>query len=163
MEGSLEYIPLTGAEFTLEKFVADENGAETYKGVKGNWVAKTVVKNDEGTTFTISGLDDGEYRLKETTTPAGYNTIDDIYFTITATHDEDSTLTVLTGIDSTGKITFIPNVSEGSLMTDVVNLPGATLPTTGGMGTTLFYVVGAILALGAGVLLVTKRRMKGEK
>lgn len=158
--------PLTGAEFTLEKFVADENGAETYKDVKGNWVAKTVVKNGEGTTFTFSGLDDGDYRLTETTTPAGYNTIDDIYFTVTAEHDvlsDNPALTSLNGNVTTGKITFASDVTEGSLTTNVVNLPGATLPTTGGMGTTLFYVVGAILALGAGVLLVTKRRMKGEK
>ena len=77
VEGSEEYIPLTGAEFTLEK----------YNKETGEWEAITVVKNEAGTTFTFTGLDDGDYRLTETKTPAGYNSIDPIEFTVTAEHD----------------------------------------------------------------------------
>lgn len=156
VEGSEEYIPLTGAEFTLEKYNKETD----------EWKAITVVKNDEGTTFTFSGLDDGNYRLTETKTPAGYNTIDPIEFTITAEHEIESdnpTLTSLVGNATTGEITFTPNTTEGSLTADVVNNAGATLPETGGMGTTVFYVVGSVLVLGAGVLLVTKKRMSNEK
>ncbi|MGM9538975.1 MAG: SpaA isopeptide-forming pilin-related protein, partial [Candidatus Onthomonas sp.] len=120
----------------------------------------------EGTTFTFSGLDDGDYRLTETTTPAGYNTIEDIYFTITAEHEIESdnpALTSLSGNVTTGEITFTSSTTEGSLSTNVVNKAGSTLPETGGMGTTIFYVLGGILVVGAVVLLVTKKRMNGEK
>lgn len=147
--------PLTGAEFTLEKKVKGEG--ETY-----TWEAIAVVKNEEGTTFTFSGLDDGDYRLTETTTPDGYNTIDPIEFTITATHEIESdnpSLTELNGDKVTGEITFTPNTGEGSLSADVVNQSGSTLPETGGIGTTIFYIVGGILVVTAGILLITKKRM----
>lgn len=150
---------LEGAEFTLTKILADTS-------------TKTigVVKNDTGTTFTFKGLDDGKYTLSETRTPEGYNTIADITFTVNADHtitwdgaDRDDVLTSLTGNAPTGTITFTENKTEGSLTTDVVNNEGSTLPETGGIGTTIFYVIGTILVLGAAVLLVTKRRMNGQK
>ena len=152
VEGSEEYIPLTGAEFTLEKY-----NKETDK-----WKAITVVKNDEGTTFTFSGLDDGNYRLTETKTPAGYNSIDPIGFTVTAEHDvlsDNPALTSLSGNATTGELTFNSNTTEGSLSADVVNNAGSTLPETGGIGTTIFYIAGGVLVLAAVVLLVTKKRM----
>lgn len=166
VEGSQEFIPLAGAEFSLEKFVASTDGSETYKNVTGTWVAKTLNKDQTGTIFTASGLDDGEYRIKETTTPAGYNTIADIYFTVTATHEveaDDPTLTALSGTAENGVVTFMSNTTAGSLTTDIENKSGATLPTTGGIGTTIFYVLGAILVIGAGVLLITKKRMSVQK
>ncbi len=156
VEDSEEYIPLTGAEFTLEKY-----NKETDK-----WEAITAVKNDEGTTFTFSGLDDGKYRLTETKTPAGYNSIDPIEFTVTAEHDVQSdnpALTSLSGNAATGELTFTSNTTEGSLSDDVVNKAGSTLPETGGMGTTIFYVIGAILVIGAGVVLITRKRMSASK
>lgn len=156
VEGSKEYIPLTGAEFTLEKY-----NKETDK-----WEAITVVKNDEGTTFTFSGLDDGNYRLTETKTPSGYNTIDPIEFTVTAEHDvlsDNPALTSLSGNATTGELTFTSNTTEGSLSADVVNQAGSTLPETGGIGTTIFYVLGGILVAAAVILLVVKRRMRAEK
>ncbi len=137
---------LAGAEFTLEKYNKETDKWETIK----------VVKNDEGTTFTFSGLDDGNYRLTETKTPDGYNTIAPIEFTIVATHN-DTGVTSLTGTNE--KLIFTPDTTEGSLSADVVNNSGATLPETGGIGTTIFYVVGGILVIGAGVVLVTKKRM----
>ena len=156
VEGSNEYIPLTGAEFTLEKYNKETD----------QWDVITVVKNDEGTTFTFSGLDDGNYRLTETKTPAGYNSIDPIEFTVTAEHDVQSdnpALTSLSGNVTTGELTFTSNISEGSLSADVVNKAGSTLPETGGMGTTIFYVIGAILVIGAGVVLITRKRMSASK
>lgn len=148
-------ISLTGAEFTLEK----------YNKATDKWETITVVKNDDGTTFTFSGLDDGNYRLTETTTPDGYNTIAPIEFTITAEHDvlsDSPTLTSLSGDVTTGEITFAANATDGSLSADVINNAGATLPETGGMGTTIFCVLGGVLMLGAVVLLVTKKRMNAE-
>ena len=54
---------------------------------------------------------------------------------------------------------LLPVVNDGSLSTDVVNNSGAQLPSTGGIGTTIFYVLGSVLVIGAAVLLVTKKRM----
>lgn len=155
VEGSKEYIPLTGAEFTLEKYNKETD----------EWKLITAVKNNEGTTFTFTGLDDGNYRLTETTTPAGYNSIDPIEFTVTAEHEvlsDNPALTSLSGNATTGKLTFTPNTIEGSLSADVVNMSGSTLPETGGIGTTIFYVIGSILVLGAAILLITKKRMNAR-
>ncbi len=118
------------------------------------------------TTFEWKGLDAGQYVLSETTTPAGYNTISDINITVTAehkvlfdTHAEDfsDVLTSLNGSVTSGEVTM--KKADGSLTTDVENKSGLQLPSTGGMGTTLFYVVGSVLVLVAGVLLVSKKRM----
>lgn len=159
-----EQNPLEGAEFTLEKFVADEEGTETYNEVKGNWTSVGAAEvTEEGTKFTFKGLDDGAYRLTETKTPDGYNTIEPIIFTVTAEHEIESdnpALTSLNGNKVSGEITFTPNQGEGSLTATVVNQSGLELPETGGMGTKIFYLAGGILALGAGLLLVTRKRME---
>lgn len=150
---------LAGAAFALQKYDADKDEWVTIKDYKDN------NNNNTLTSFEFTGLDDGKYRLVETVTPAGYNTIDPIEFTVTAEHDIESdnpALTLLSGNVTTGEITFKPNVDEGSLTTDVINKSGATLPETGGIGTTIFYVVGAVLVIGAGVLFVTKRRMSAR-
>ena len=157
--------PLSGATFTLEKFVKDESGNDTYKNEKGNWVQKSTVETKPETTFTFSGLDDGYYRLTETVHPAGYNPISPIYFTVEATHDAESDapkLTALSGNAENGEIAFTADKEKGSLSTDVMNKSGSTLPSTGGMGTTIFYVVGSILVLGAAILLITKKRMSAR-
>ena len=151
VEGSKEYIPLKGAGFTLYK----KNASGTYEAVGSE------LKGKDMTTFTWSGLDDGDYKLVETTTPSGYNTIADIEFTISAGHvDGDSPyLNTLSGNVTSGTATFTADVNDGSLSTDVVNNSGIQLPSTGGIGTTIFYVLGSVLVIGAVVLLVTKKRM----
>lgn len=156
--------PLSGAEFTLEKFVKDDAGEETYNDVKGKWEEISKVSTNSGTTFTFKGLDDGIYRLKETVTPAGYNTVADMYFRVESANNEDGvTLKSISGTALDGStITFTMNLTDGSLSTDVVNQSGATLPETGGMGTTVFYVAGGVLAVLAVVLLVTRKRMGAE-
>ena len=149
---------LAGAEFTLSKKLKDG----TTKDI-------AVVKNTDGTTFTFSGLDDGDYVLTETKTPEGYNTIAPIKFTVNADHtiawegiERTDILTSLTGSTATGELTFTADDVKAALSTDVVNKAGATLPSTGGMGTTLFYVVGGGLMVAAIVLLVTKKRMENK-
>ena len=151
VEGSEEYIPLKGAGFTLYK----KNASGRYEAVGSE------LKGEDMTTFTWSGLDDGDYKLVETTTPSGYNTIPDIEFTISAGHvDGDSPyLNTLSGNVPSGTATFTAVVNDGSLSTDVVNNSGTQLPSTGGIGTTIFYVLGSVLVIGAAVLLVTKKRM----
>ena len=152
--------PLEGAGFTLYKWEIVTPATEDTDAVY-DWVAKgNELKGEALTTFAWTGLDDGSYKLVETTTPAGYNTISPIEFTIEANHDttweaEDRTeiLISLTGNKYTG------DVESGAYETEVENKSGVELPETGGMGTTLFYAFGAIMVLGAAVLLVTKKRM----
>lgn len=139
--------PLAGAGFTLYK-----------KNVEGEYVqVGEELVGEALTTFEWKGVDDGEYKLVETTTPAGYNTIAPIEFTVSAEHEILSDDPALTELD--GGELFTGEVSTGALSADVENKSGITLPETGGMGTTLFYAFGSLLVLCAVVLLVTKRRM----
>ena len=148
--------PLAGAEFTLFKKV---NGKDEPVEVK-----KVLSTNAEGTKFEFKGLDDGTYVLRETKTPDGYNSIEDQTFTISAKHDENSDdpkLTELTGDVASGSIIDLGVMLEkGELSTDVVNNKGSVLPSTGGAGRVAIYVIGAILVLGGGIVLVTKKRVR---
>lgn len=164
-------VPLAGAEFTLSKFIASEAGRDTVmvNGTEylGTWNSgvKVVPTNTDNiaNVFTFSGLDAGIYRLTETKTPAGYNTIDPVYFEIVATNN-GTEVTSMEGKDVNGsEISFTANVTNGSLSADVINNAGTTLPSTGGMGTTVFYVVGGGLMAVAVVLLVTKKRMENKR
>lgn len=147
--------PLTGAEFTL------------YKKVKGNYepVTKVLATENEGTTFTFTGLDDGEYKLVETKTPENYNTMDPIEFKIEADHDKTSDnpqLNTLTGNKLNGEVLFTPSTAEGTLETDVINYKGSELPDTGGMGTTVLYAAGTLMILAAAAFLVMKKKAESK-
>ena len=154
--------PLEGAGFTLFKFSVAEN---EYVAI-GNEITGV-------TTFYFKGLDAGQYKLVETTVPAGYNKADDIEFIIKATYDTSKDPVELAGLQvtktdstviSTGSdASFNADMQTGKVATKVVNTTGPQLPSTGGMGTTLFYVLGSVLLLGAVVLLVVRRRMRTEK
>ena len=151
---------LPGADFTLTKKL---NG-DTTKVI-------AAVKSPDGKQFTFKGLDDGEYTLTETVTPDGYNTIDPITFKVNANHeitwegagDRNTLLKSLSGNKVTGQITFTSDKGTGALTTNIINKSGTVLPSTGGMGTTVFYVVGGGLMAVAVVLLVTKKRMENKR
>ncbi len=147
--------PLEGAEFTLEKKIGEE------------WVEKAVIKNTEGTTFTFKGLDDGLYRLTETKTPSEYNTMNPnpLKFEITASHDKTADqphLLTLSGDVKTGDVSFESSLENGSLTAKVVNHKGSELPSTGGMGTTILYVAGAVMILAAGAFLVMQKKAEDK-
>ncbi len=153
---------LSGAGFTLYKYDAE---AADYVAVGSE--IKGV------TTFTFSGLDAGQYKLVETTVPGGYTKAEDVEFVIEATYQTEAaaptllTLGVKDGegadlADGTANATFTADTTTGTVGTKVVNKSGSTLPSTGGIGTTIFYVVGGALAAGAGVSLIAKKRMKNE-
>lgn len=103
----------------------------------------TEITTPEDGKFVLKGLDAGTYYLKETEAPAGYNKLGTI---------------VKVTIDHEGKITVDDSADKTDLV-KVNNNSGTELPSTGGTGTTIFYVLGSILVIGAGVLLVTKKRM----
>lgn len=146
--------PLKGAAFKLEK---------NYKN--GGWKIVKELPAGNNTIFEFKGLDDGEYKLSETETPAGYNTIQPITFTVAAKHtstwdgeNRDSVLTELSGSKDSGEISFAPDKSGGSLTANVINKSGSSLPETGGMGTIVLYVAGAALVVAAGAYFTLKKK-----
>lgn len=110
---------------------------------------------DENGKLTFAGLGEGTYTISEIVTPDGYNSIPDFDITISFNADtEEFTLKNDNG----------DSLSSGKLLSmDVVNQTGSVLPSTGGIGTTIFYAVGGVLVVGAGVLLITRKRMSVEK
>ncbi len=122
--------------------------------------------------FGVSGLDDGTYYLMEIKAPTGYNLLENaLRLDIAAATangqtwagDPAAALTALTiNVDQGGAQNG--DVGTGAVALTVANNQGATLPETGGMGTTLFYVIGGLLVAGAGILLVVRLRMRaGDK
>jgi len=139
--------PLEGAGFTLYK----------WNVTNSDWVA-VGAEITNVTTFEFKKLDEGKYKLVETTVPAGYNKALDVEFEIVSTLNG----TELTTLTVTPADKFTVTLDAGEIETEVVNRAGAELPSTGGIGTTIFYIAGAALVLAAVVMLVTKRRMKAE-
>lgn len=172
---------LAGAGFTLYKEVKDAvTGSKTGAAIKAelatqnasinaaaledgkNYIVKTMTMLDGKTNvFEFKGIDDGTYVLVETTIPAGYNAFVAEKIVVTATHDTESADPKLTALTA-DKVVTTTNITDGSLKGNVINNSGSTLPSTGGIGTTIFYVIGAILVLGAGIVLITRRRMNAD-
>lgn len=149
--------PLKGADFKLEKNIGGTWTEVTaiHTGTDAKNPTKSAVTADT-TQFTFSGLDAGEYRLTETKVPTGYNSIDPIEFTVTRTADGK----LVTNLASTGlEMTPTFNATDAKLEAEIVNSEGIELPGTGGIGTTIFYIVGSLLVSGALVLFVVRKRM----
>jgi len=140
--------PLAGAQFVLKKgaeyAVVDANGVLTgwtsyltlpEEGAPEGAVAATVFTTPADGKFVVKGLDADKYALEETVAPDGYNLlVEDVEFEIKTANVEQK----------------------------IENKTGTELPSTGGIGTTIFYALGAVMVIGAGVLLVAKKRMSIE-
>lgn len=179
IDGADKEKELKDAKFVLSKNGAvdlgtiDENGTptKTENLIKlvydsENSTYRVATASDKNITYvmtagniTIKGLDDAvDYYLYETKAPAGYNRLTEpVKFKINATYDEtgDSCTAVSTKVGDKAAVT--------GLKVSVENNAGTTLPSTGGMGTTVFYVVGGGLMAVAVVLLVTKKRMENKR
>ena len=147
--------PLAGAKFKL--YTVEENGTalklaktadgKTYRIVDMSdsgatlptgytLVADDTIVTIDGSSITIEGVDSDDYYLEETEAPKGFTKID-------------------------GRTKIAVN-AENSLVSEIPNESGAILPSTGGIGTTIFHIAGAALVLGAGILLISKKRMNNN-
>lgn len=157
--------PLPGAGFTLYSDEACANEIKMagspgvyYRNIDANAAGVEMFPGSDGH-FTIKGLDIGTYYLKETTTPSGYNTCPVMTIQVSAESNH-----VEAADHASASVTYTMTVDgDETAENEILNQVGATLPSTGGMGTTIFYVVGSILVIGAVVLLVSKKRMNAAE
>ena len=163
-------VALPGAVFEFPFYVKstpDANGAYTYAGTTtAEGLTNQITTPDSGV-IVVKGVKSGEYKIEEVTAPAGYNKLTDPV-TVEAVKTNSTTTHTIVYLDKDGnkvdesvtaiKVTVdIDTIAATAVV--VVNKAGTELPSTGGMGTTVFYVLGAVLVMGAVVLLVTKKRM----
>ena len=149
---------LAGAKFVLNKNSSDSTApiklvsiqtpadktGDFYRVAKTGEEGSTEITTKDSGKFTIQGLDADTYYLHETKQPDGYNILKE---------------SVKVEIDENGVITVGTDAAEVNEV-EVLNNTGSLLPSTGGRGTTILYVLGALLVLGSSVVLITKRRMK---
>ncbi len=151
---------LEGAQFALYKETGyvdlyyqwyDENHENPNTFGWSTEADRTIVKTDKNGVASFKGLVPGTYYLQEIKAPDGYNTLEGpVKVEITATYDEN------------GNITTNATQNEQKhyqVTSTITNNKGTVLPSTGGIGTTIFYVVGGLLMVGAAILLITKKRM----
>ncbi|MGN1457743.1 MAG: SpaH/EbpB family LPXTG-anchored major pilin [Acutalibacteraceae bacterium] len=144
-------IALSGAKFQLttdgtNAIALIDKGSNTYRKAKsGETGTITEITTDTTGKFKIEGLDSGAYKLVETVAPAGYNKLSGpVDFSISGTD---------------GSVTYGGNTVDE---VKVLNQAGSQLPTTGGIGTTIFYVVGGSVIAVALVLLVVRKRRQSK-
>ena len=147
-----EEVKLADAVFTLSKSIDGTDpialiseGNNVYRVAKTGETGITQITTDATGAFTIKGLDSDTYYLTEIAQPAGYNKLADPIKVV---------------IDDHGNVTYNDDC-RGTVR--VENKTGAELPSTGGVGTTVFYVVGGLMVLLAVVLLVTRKKMSAGK
>ena len=107
--------------------------------------------------MSFTGLGAGKYVIKETTVPAGYNKAPD--YTLVIGTDPIDTSSCSWKVDSGSDDIFRITSGSSEYTATIINQAGATLPGTGGIGTTIFYVSGGALVVGAAVVLITRKRM----
>lgn len=140
------------------KFVLKNSNGKYYKVDDKQvvtWVDKadaTVKITDSKGAAEFDGIAAGDYYLEETKAPDGYNILKE---------------SIPVNIAADGKVTIdgvaLTTIVNGNIPVTVTNYTGSELPETGGIGTTIFYLIGAILVIGAGVVFVTRRRMHSDK
>ena len=164
---------LDGAEFALKKGeeavnvslvseASDKNESNVYV-VDSN--GNATITSPESGVIVIKGVDDASYTLTETKAPDGYNLLDGSVSVTPVATDRTTTDTTIY-LDADGNVVDVDSAVTTVIITAdipatavaVLNKAGALLPSTGGMGTTVIYIIGAVLVIGAGIVLVVRRR-----
>lgn len=156
-----EYEEVVENGVVTARYALDQNGVYVTEKGTNNRIDLTnyLMVSTESNPIKLQGIDAGTYWLREIREPVGYNILKEpISVTITATLNEttgvlSSIVSNVNGHESNG------DVVHGIAPATIVNTGGAVLPSTGGIGTTIFYVAGGLLAAAAIVLLITKKRM----
>lgn len=146
---------LKGAGFTLYKLDAKTG---TYVAIGGE------ITGNDLTTFSWTGIDDGTYKLVESTTPEGYNTIEDIVFTVTAGHKTEWTKGNGSAFESLNSDKAFVDADDqgaldGKLAGKVENYAGIVLPETGGKGTIMLIGISSALVAIAAIFMITRKKM----
>ncbi len=161
--------PLTGATFEFPFYVkenADTDGAYIYAGTTaGAGLTNQITTPDDGV-ITVKGVAEGTYNITETEAPSGYNKLA-APVSVTAVKTGETATHTTIYLDDKGNIVNTETSTKVEIINNdiaataivVVNKTGTELPSTGGVGTTVFYIVGGVLLVGAGVLLVVRKRM----
>lgn len=153
-------VNLAGAQFRLysDSLCSDANeiklanvSGTSYRPVVGTESGTYMESGSDGM-ISIKGLDAGTYYLKETKAPDGFNLL-----------SGSVTVTISRTLNTTDVSNVTVNNASSDIAIEVENSTGGLLPTTGGMGTRMFYAVGGTLTAGAGIVLVTRKRIKNEK
>lgn len=162
--------PLENVEFKLKNKNGDYVNLDADGRVTGWDTTGTSIKSASDGTFKIIGLDDGEYTLVETKPLSDYNPIADTKLVIDAGTVNGQTWngtadTALTSFEYTvgNGSAESGNVNDGIAKGTIENKKGSSLPSTGGIGTTLFYVCGGAMVAVSGIFLITKKRMEKNK
>jgi fimbrial isopeptide formation D2 family protein/LPXTG-motif cell wall-anchored protein len=157
---------LTKVDWVKEKEAVGNKGEDGYQAA----VTGDIKTTDASGAASFNGIAAGTYYLEEVKAPDGFNPLKEpIEIKITETTYD------ATGTATAGKLTIVTTENDGVEAGDitldntntgkmtVTNFTGTELPETGGIGTTIFYLLGAILVIGAGVVFVTRRRMHADK
>jgi len=153
-------VNLAGAQFRLysDSLCSDANeiklanvSGTSYRPVVGTESGTYMESGSDGM-ISIKGLDAGTYYLKETKAPDGFNLL-----------SGSVTVTISRTLNTTDVSNVTVNDASSDTAIEVENSTGGLLPTTGGMGTRMFYAVGGTLTAGAGIVLITRKRIKNEK
>lgn len=160
---------LSGAKFELPFYVnttPDANGAYIYAGTTAGEGLTNQLTTPASGEITIKGVASGTYSITEVEAPNGYNKLT-APVSVSAVQTGANTTASTAYLNENGEVVTNETATTVEYNNDklaaavifVVNKTGAELPSTGGMGTTIFYIAGTVLVLGAGVILVTRRRM----